>query len=319
MTELTNYDLGVLSAGAVIAGIWLLIRGGDWTIDASVAIAERARLSKVFIGATIIAFGTSVPELFTSVNANFSGFPGISLGNVIGSNIANVLLVIGAAALVCTLTIDRTKVTKELILMLVATAILVAGALYGMFERWMGIAMFVLLVGFVIWQYLHNEIDTSEVDDIEMTASQSALYLVGGIALLAVGSELLVRGAVVAGGVLGVPEAIIGMTAVAIGTSLPELTASITAATKRETDLIFGNIIGSNVFNILSIVGLTAITKPLLVEPVLTGFELWFMVAVSVGFAAMLFAGIRITRAVGFGFLAAYLAFTLYQFRDTIL
>ncbi len=319
MTELSTYELGVLSTGAVIAGIWLLVRGGDWTIEASVAIAERARLSKVFIGATIIAFGTSVPELFTSVNANFSGFPGISLGNVIGSNIANILMVIGAAALVCTLTIERAKVTRDLALMLLATTILVVGTLYGVFERWMGIGMFALLVGFVTWQYLNNEIDTSEVEDIDMSASQSALFLVGGILALAVGSELLVRGAVVIGGVIGVPEAIIGMTAVAIGTSLPELTASITAAAKRETDLLFGNIIGSNVFNILSIVALTAVLKPLEVDPVLAGFELWFMVAVSVGFAAMLFTGVRITRAVGFSFLAAYVAFTLYQFKDTIL
>ena len=314
MTELSTYELGVLSSGAVIAGIWLLVMGGNYTIDAAVAIARRAQLSRVFIGATIIAFGTSVPELFTSVNANLTGFPGISLGNVIGSNIANVLLVIGAAGLVSVLSMEPGKVQRDLVLMLAATVVLVAGTLYGVFERWMGIVMFASLVGFVVWQYLNNEIDTSEVEDIEMPAAQAALYLIGGIAGLAIGSELLVRGAVVAGGVIGVPEAIIGMTAVAIGTSLPELTASITAVKKGETDLMFGNIIGSNVFNILSIVGITAIIHPLVVEPVLTGFELWFMVAVTVGFAAMLFAGVRITRGIGFAFLAVYAAFTLYQF-----
>ena len=318
MTELSIYELFVLSAGAVIAGIWLLVRGGDLTIDASVAIARRAQLSRVFIGATIIAFGTSVPELFTSVNANLSGFPGISLGNVIGSNIANILLVMGAAALIVTLTIEPGKVMRDLLLMLVATAVFIAGTLYGVFERCMGIAMFVGLVGFVVWQYLNNEIDTSEVEDVDMPGAQAALYLVGGIAGLAIGSELLVRGAVVVGGVIGVPEAIIGMTAVAIGTSLPELTASITAARKGETELMFGNIIGSNTFNILSIVGITAIIKPLQVDPVLAGFELWFMVAVSVGFAAMLFMKVAITRQVGFAFLVAYLLFTLFQFRDTI-
>ena len=319
MTELSNYELFVLSAGAVVAGIWMLVRGGDWTIDASVAIARRAQLSRVFIGATIIAFGTSVPELFTSVNANVSGFPGISLGNVIGSNIANILLVMGAAALVCTLAIEPVKVVRDLALMLVATAVLVLGTLYGVFERWMGIGMFAALAGFVLWQYLNNEIDTSEIEDVEMPASQAAIFLVGGIAGLAIGSELLVRGAVVVGGVVGVPEAIIGMTAVAIGTSLPELTASITAASKGETELMFGNIIGSNTFNILSIIGITAMIKPLEVDPVLAGFELWFMVSVSIGFAAMLFAKVAITRGVGFAFLVAYLLFTLYQFRDTII
>ena len=291
---------------------------GGWTIDSSVAIARRAQLSRVFIGATIIAFGTSVPELFTSVNANLTGFPGISLGNIIGSNIANVLLVIGAAALVTTLAVTPSKVFKDIGIMLVATVIFVAGMLTGTFERWMGLLMFGLLVGFVVWQYLNNEIDTSEVEEVEMPASRAALLLLGGIAGLAVGSELLVRGAVVAGQVIGVPEAVIGMTAVAIGTSLPELTASIAAAAKRETDLMFGNILGSNTFNILSIVALTAIIKPLEVEPVLLGFDLWFMVAVTVGFAAMLALGIKVSRTVGIAFLAAYVAFTLWQFRTTI-
>ena len=318
MTELTSYELGVLASGAVIAGIWLLVLGGNYTIDASVAIARRAQLSRVFIGATIIAFGTSVPELFTSVNANLTGFPGISLGNVIGSNIANVLLVIGAAALVASLSVAPDKVRRDLALMLVATLVLIGGVLYGVFTRWMGIAMFAGLAGFVLWQYLNNEIDTSEVEEVDMPAARAALFLVGGIAALAFGSELLVRGAVVAGGVFGVPEAIIGMTAVAIGTSLPELTASITAARKGEIELMFGNIIGSNVFNILSIIGLTATIKPLLVEPVLAGFELWFMVAVSLVFAAMLLASVRFTRGIGLAFLGVYVAFTLYQFRDTL-
>lgn len=312
--DLSTYDVGILAVGAIIAGIWLLILGGNWTINAAVAIAERAKLSRMFIGATIIAFGTSVPELFTSVNANLQGFAGISLGNIVGSNIANILLVIGASALVCTLAVKPGEVMRDLAIMLVATAILVAGMLYGIFTLWMGLGMFSLLVAFVVWQYVNNEIDTSEVEDIEMGAVQAAFYVVSGIATLAVGSELLVRGAVTAGDVLGVPEAIIGLTAVAVGTSLPELTASIAAALKRETNLIFGNIIGSNTFNILSIIGLTAITKPLVVDPVIADFDMWFMAAVAVGFAAMLMAGIRISRPIGIAFIAAYVVFTAYQF-----
>lgn len=319
MIELSTYEIGVLSVGAIVAGIWMLVRGGDWTIDAAVAIAQRAKLSPMFIGATIVAFGTSLPELFTSINANQTGFPGISLGNIVGSNIANVLLVLGAAALIFTLSVDRREVMKDLIIMLVATVILIAGMLFGVFERWMGIAMVALLVSFVLWQYLNRAIDTSEVEEHDMTASRAALVLVAGFFALAVGSELLVRGAVVAGGVIGVPEAIIGMTAVALGTSLPELTASIAAAAKRETSMLFGNIIGSNTFNILWIVGFTAAAKPLVVDSSLLGFELSFMVAVSVGFAAMLALSIGITRMIGFGFLATYVAFTLYQYRDAIL
>jgi len=312
--ELSTYDVGILATGAIIAGIWLLVMGGNWTINAAVAIAQRAKLSRMFIGATIIAFGTSVPELFTSVNANLQGFAGISLGNVVGSNIANVLLVIGASALICTLVVKPGEVMRDLAIMLLATAVLVGGMLYGVFTLWMGLAMFGLLVAFVVWQYVNNEIDTSEVEDIEMSAAKATFFVVAGIATLAAGSELLVQGAVTAGGVIGVPEAIIGLTAVAVGTSLPELTASIAAALKRETNMLFGNIIGSNTFNILSIIGLTAMLKPLVVDPVLAGFDMWFMVAVTVGFAAMLMAGVRITRPIGIAFLAAYLVFTVYQF-----
>lgn len=321
MTELSTYEIGVLASGAIVAGIYLLIIGGNLTIDSAVAIANRANLSPVFIGATIVAFGTSLPELFTSINANTQGFPGISLGNIVGSNIANILFVMGASALVCTLAVKSSAVARDLIVMLAATGILIAGMLFGVFERWMGFVMVGLLAAFVAWQYFNNEIDTSEaeVDGEPLPASKAGLYLLGGFAALAVGSEMLVRGAVVTGGILGVPEAVIGLTAVAIGTSLPELTASIAAALKKETDILFGNIIGSNTFNILWIVGLTASVEPLVVDSSLLGLELAVVVGVSMLFAAMLFMNKPFTKNTGYAFLASYVVFTLYQFRDTIL
>lgn len=311
----------MLAAGAIVAGIYLLIIGGNLTIDAAVAIASRANLSPVFIGATIVAFGTSLPELFTSINANLQGFPGISLGNIVGSNIANILFVMGASALVCTLAVKSSLVARDLIIMLTATAVLVAGMLFGVFERWMGFVMFGALAAFVAWQFFNNDIDTSEaeLDGEPLPASKAGLYLLGGFAGLAVGSEMLVRGAVVTGGILGVPEAIIGLTAVAIGTSLPELTASIAAALKKETDILFGNIIGSNTFNILWIVGATASVKPLAVDSSLLGLELVVVVGVTVLFAAMLFMNKPLTRNTGYAFLASYVVFTLYQFRGTVL
>jgi cation:H+ antiporter len=178
--------------------------------------------------------------------------------------------------------------------------------------------MFALLASFILWQYLRNEIDTSEIDDESMSAMQAGGYLLGGMIGLGVGSEILVKGAVTAGAVIGVPEAVIGMTAVAIGTSLPELTASIAAAVKRETDMLFGNIIGSNTFNILSILGITAMLKPLDVDTTLTGFDMWFMAAVTVGFAVWLMMSIKITKTTGIAFLGAYAAFTLYQFSGVL-
>lgn len=314
MNELTNYELGTLSLGAVVAGIWMLVKAGDWTIEASVSLAQRFNLSRVFIGATIIAFGTSVPELFTSVNANFQNYPGISLGNIIGSNIANVLMVLGAAALICTLSVKASSVARDLSIMTLATAILIAGFYNGVFERWMGVVMFCILAAYVFWQFKSNEIDTSEVEDSDMSLRTSLIYLAFGFFGLAIGSEMLVRGAVVTGQVIGIPEAIIGMTAVAIGTSLPELTASMAAAAKREIEMMFGNIIGSNTFNILSIVALTSASKPLIVDVSLSTINLWFMAAVSGLLIFFILTKIQITRNVGLAFLATYAVFTLAQF-----
>ncbi|MEM9049173.1 MAG: calcium/sodium antiporter [Pseudomonadota bacterium] len=320
--DIAGYDLAVLSIGALIAGIWLLVMAGDWAVSAAVMIARRAQLSKMFIGATIIAFGTSVPELFTSVNANLSGFPGISLGNVVGSNIANILLVIGVAAMFHTMATRREEVQTDLAMMLVATVILIGGMIFGIFTTPMGLAMVALLVVYIIYQYRTDSIDTSEIDEIEeeeMSMGRAWGLLIGGLIGLSIGSEILVTGAVTMGRVAGVPEAVIGMTVVAFGTSLPELSAAITAALKRETSLIFGNIIGSNTFNILSIVGITAIVKPLDVETVLVGFDMWFMAGVSLVFAIWLMANAKITRSIGVGIFLCYLAFMGYQYRDVII
>lgn len=139
MHELATYQLGVIALGAIAFGVYLLVKGGDWTVDNAVAVAERSGLSKLFISATIVAFGTSAPELFTSINANVSGFPGISVGNVIGSNIANVALVVAVSAIIAPILIDRDEVRVDVIVMIAATAIMVVGIFYGLIPalgRW---------------------------------------------------------------------------------------------------------------------------------------------------------------------------------------
>jgi len=321
--ELSQYEGGVIAFGAIVAGLYLLIKGGDWTIDAATFVAERAGLSPLFIGATIISFGTSVPELFTSINANLSGYPGISLGNVVGSNIANILMVLGITAMVFTVAASSRTLLKDMGIMLIATAILAAGMLYGAFPRWLGIAMFALLVAFVIYQYVTDTLDIGEGEEEEEGEAIGSTWaaigiLLGGLLALAVGSEILVKGAAVAGRTIGVPEAVIGLTVIAFGTSLPELSTCIAAARKQSTGFILGNIIGSNTFNILSIVALTAIVKPLDVVPELTGFDLWFMVGVSVAFAAWMFAIGRITFTLGAAMAAAYVAFVVWQYHSVI-
>lgn len=316
--ELPNYDLFVLAAGAIMFGLFLLIKGGDWTIDAAVFVAERTGLSPLFIGATIISFGTSVPELFTSVNANIAGYPGIALGNVLGSNIANILLVLGATAIVFHIEGRAKDLMKDLVMMLIATAILVYGMMAGLFSLVLGLIMFGILVAFVGYQYATNTLVIEEDDDDEgsgiETMGMALVILLGGLVALAIGSEMLVKGAVVTGTIIGVPDAIIGLTVVAFGTSLPELSTCIAAARKRSVGLILGNIIGSNTFNILSIVALTAIIKPLDVDPVLAGIQMWATVAVTVGFAAWMLAVGKITKTVGYVMVTAYIAFVAAQY-----
>lgn len=319
MFEITTYQLFILASGAILFGLYLLIKGGDLTIDAAVYVAEKTGLSPLFIGATIISFGTSVPELFTSVNANLSGFPGISLGNVLGSNVANILLVLGATAMILPITATRKELAKDMSMMLLATAILVGGMYMGVISTVYGLIMFAILAGFVFYQYKTDNIDLEVEDDDDegpgIASMQAALLiLLGGLVALAVGSELLVQGAVAAGTAIGVPEAIIGMTVVAFGTSLPELSTCIAAARKQSLGLILGNIIGSNTFNILSIVALTAIIKPLQVDPVLMGMEMWATVIVSVVFAGWMLTVGKLTKPIGAAMLLAYVIFIAAQY-----
>ena len=319
MFELTTYQLFVLSAGAMAFGLYLLIKGGDWTVDAAVFVAERTGLSPLFIGATILSFGTSVPELFTSVNANLSGYPGISLGNVLGSNVANILLVLGATAIVFAVSAPAKTLWKDIAMMLLATAIMAYGVVADSFTQVFGLAMFAILVVFVAYQYKTDSLpieEDEEDDDGPAIGSmgQAVLILLLGLIALAVGSELLVMGAVQTGSAIGVPEAVIGATVVAFGTSLPELSTCIAAARKQSVGLILGNIIGSNTFNILSIIGLTAALKPLPVDPVLQGFELWATIAVTLVFAAWMLVVGRLNRTIGIAMVAGYVAFVGVQY-----
>ncbi len=319
MIELTTYELFVLAAGAMAFGLYLLIKGGDWTVDAAVFVAERTGLSPLFIGATIVSFGTSVPELFTSVNANLQGYPGISLGNVLGSNVANILLVLGATAFVFKVTANPKHLAKDLGMMLLATAIMAYGMISDSFTQAFGLAMFAILATFVYYQYKTDSIvieeDDDEDDSPSITTMKGAIItLLGGLAALALGSEFLVKGAVQTGTAIGVPEAVIGMTVVAFGTSLPELSTCIAAARKQSVGLILGNIIGSNTFNIMSILALTAVIKPLSVDPVLLGIELWATVAVTILFAAWMLIVGKITKPVGIVMMLAYVAFIAVQY-----
>jgi len=314
MDGLTTYQLAIISLGAIGFGVWLLVKGGDVTIDSAVRIAESSGLSKLFIAATIVAFGTSAPELFTSMNANVSGFPGISVGNVIGSNIANVLMVIGIAAIIAPILIDRKAVRVDTVMMIVASIGMALAVWAQILPRWGGLAMIAAIIGYVFYQYKASRIEVDEDEEGDALPGNPFLLVILGIATLVLGSEILVQGAVAGGYALGVPEAVIGMTVIAFGTSLPELTACVAAARKGQSDMIVGGIVGSNIFNILSVMAISAAVKPLIIDPRFAILDLPVVLAVTAVFSIfLLFVG-RIGKVAGVVMVLSYLIFTVAQY-----
>lgn len=317
--EMTVIDTLLLSFGALGLGIIMLLRGGNWTIDAAVYVAKKLNISPLLIGFTIVAFGTSLPELIVSINANFQGLPGIAVGNVVGSNIANILLVIGAAATVAAIHGASRSLTRDLSMMIFVSIVFTALLLLDALNHMAGFALVAVLVSYTVWQYVmarKGEIAVEEIEETGFTSMGLALLtLLGGLIFVALGAEFLVRGAKTSAEILGVPDALIGLTIIAIGTSLPELTTCLVAAAKKQSDLILGNIVGSNVFNILMIMGLTASLKPIDVSLVGDGilrFDIWFMLGISFVFALLMFFAKQIGRFWGTGFLVLYACYIIF-------
>ena len=315
MDGMTAYQLAVLALGAIGFGLWLLVKGGDVTIDSAVRIAERAGLSKLFIAATIVAFGTSAPELFTSVSANLGGYPGISVGNVIGSNIANVLMVIGISAVIAPVLIDRKEVRVDTWMMVAATIAMSVAIWAGILPLWAAVMMIAAIVAYVVYQYKASRISVDDEEEGEAPLPGNPYVLVAaGIMTLVIGAEILVQGAVAGGYALGVPEAVIGMTVIAFGTSLPELMACVAAARKGQSDMIVGGIVGSNVFNILSVMAISAAVKPLVIDARFAQLDMPVVLVVNAVFTVfLLFIG-KIGRTSGLVMIASYLLFTAAQY-----
>lgn len=308
----------------VAAGLVLLFIGGEGLVRGSVAIAERLGISKLLIGLVIVGFGTSTPELLVSVNAALDGAPEIALGNVVGSNIANVLLIVGVAAVITPiLGWQRTAVREALVMTLVSVAAvaLVQGAVI---TRPEGIAMLVALTGYLFASYLLERRDrgsrsfrheAEEFEDIPLARPWLAPVLaLGGIAALVFGADLLVEGAVNIARAYGVPDAVIGLSLVAIGTSLPELATAIVAAIRRHSDVVLGNVIGSNIFNILAILGVTVVIQPIEVSARFREIDTPVMLGAALLLLALLFATKSIGRIWGALMLTAYVVYMVFLF-----
>lgn len=324
----TNEELLILSLGALGLGMYLLFKGGDWTIDAAVFLAKKFGISPLVIGFTIVAFGTSLPELLVSINANLTGSPGIAIGNVIGSNIANILLVVGATSLFATLIAVPREILRDMVMMLAASVLMLGLMFNGNISTAGGGIMIVILLAYIVWQYVMASKGEIKVDDLEAPEYSNTLkglfFLVLGLVAIAAGAEFLVRGAKVSATIIGVPEDVIGLSVIALGTSLPELSTCIIAAMKRQSDIVIGNILGSNVFNILMIIGATALIKPIeksAIAPQVLTLDIWVMLGVSVLFSVLLLTVKKINKPMGILFVSGYvfyigLIYALYLGKD---
>lgn len=308
---------GVLLA----AGLMLLFAGGEGLVRGSVAIAGRLRISRMIVGMVIVGFGTSTPELVVSLQAALANSPEISIGNVVGSNIANVLLILGMSALVYPILNSDTSIRREASVMLAVSAGLVALLLTGSISRLAGAGMLVLLAGYLFLTYrierrrresaFAHEAD--EMADIHMAPAMAAGAALAGLVMLMLGARFLVDGATGIARGFGVSEALIGLTIVAVGTSLPELATSLIAAWRKHADVALANIIGSNIFNVLAILGITALITPVPVASRFAWLDGPLMLATAVALTVMLFLASRLGRFTGLAMLAAYVACVYVQ------
>lgn len=318
-------DVMTLVFGALLAGIYVLVKAGNFAIDGSVSLAQHLNISPLIIGFTIIAFGTSLPELIVSVNANLKGFPGLAIGNVVGSNISNILLVCGASVFLVPFHLYLTKSEKmDVVMLLLSTALLVGFLAMSFISFGHGLAMVLVLIVYVVWQYRQalknsNEEVSEEVDSdiIYATIKTSLFFTFIGLVGIALGAELLVRSAVIGARLFGVPESVIGMTIVAVGTSLPELVTCIIAARRMQFGIVIGNLVGSGVFNILSIIGVTAMVSPIVLTNVsekLLTTDAYVMMAITGLFCLGLLYMTRLSRWIGLIMLVGYIIFTFEQY-----
>ena len=313
----------LMNAALLLAGLVALFFGGNWLVRGASNLAMSFGVSVLVIALTFVAVGTSMPELLVSIQAALVGKSDLALGNVIGSNIANIGLILGATGLIAPLRVKATLLRREIPIMIIFSIGAAAIALDGAIDRLDG---FMLLLGFVgfnlmLYRLAKNErderdrllVDLGEAPRRAQNRGREFSWLLLGILTLLVGSRLMVEGAVNLARLLGVSELIIAITLVAFGTSLPELAASLSAAWRRETDLAIGNVVGSNVANLLLILGLTALAQPITVRSSEAQLEFLVMIA----FAVLLIPLLRHQRLGRLGaavFLGAYVAFILYSF-----
>ncbi|MFN6924156.1 MAG: calcium/sodium antiporter [Tabrizicola sp.] len=286
-------------------GLVMLFAGGEGLVRGASSVARHFNLSPMLIGLTIVGFGTSAPELLVSLQAALEGRPEIALGNVVGSNIANILLILGVSAVIAPLVIPARRLWRDLAFMLGATFIFWAMLSTGEITRLFGAILFAGLLVFLWVAFKYGKVEADEDQPIENQIKAWA-FTIGGLIVLVIGARLLVDNAVLIAQTFGVSEAVIGLTIVAVGTSLPELATSVIAAFRKHTEIAVGNVVGSNIFNIFSIIGITALITPIPADARFAMIDMPVAAAVAVGLAVLAFTLNGLPRIAGVALLASY-------------
>ncbi len=302
----------------ILIGLILLIIGGSWLLKAAVALSLKLEIPKIVIGMTVVSFATSAPELIVSIKAALDGFPDLALGNVVGSNIANIGLVLGVTVLLGSINVNKSFYTTDWPMMMFASVLFFGFIFFdGEIQQYEGVIMLVALVAFLVYILRFQKtavIDELPEAEVSLPLYKTVLFLaLGGLGLWA-GSELLINGAVGMASTFGVTDRVIGITVVSIGTSIPELAASIIAVVKKEKAISLGNLIGSNIFNLLAVLGITSIITPIhVVDEGLLSNDIFWMLGISFLILPLVFIpkGLRLGWRDGLVLLTIYIAFIL--------
>lgn len=301
----------------ILAGFVLLIGGADYLVRGAVAIANKLKIPSIIVGLTIVAFGTSTPEFVVSIKAALNGAGGISIGNIVGSNIANILLILGVAGVISSVTCEKKTFLRDWGFMMFTTLLFVFFALSGKFVFWHGLIMLAVLIGFVVFNYFNSKDapDDSETQSSLANKNWFVVVAITAIGLLAIlyGSELLVKGAVSLAKIFGVSEAIIGLTIVAVGTSMPELATTVVASIRKQNGVALGNVVGSNIWNIVFIMGATSTIVDVEVVRQIMVYDMWVMLFATVVLLPIMMTQSKLNRIEGWLFLLLYAGYITSQ------
>ena len=306
---------------SIAGGLAVLTLGAEILIRGATALARRFGVSDLLIGLTLVGFGTSTPELVSSVQAAFIGSPGVAVGNVVGSNIANILLILGLSAFIAPFAIEQRAFRRDGVVVLVATLAIIGVSMTGEFGRVAGAAFLAALSAYIAYAFIterqtpdhpaaaHHAAEGAALPAGPKSPLLDCIMAIAGLALLVVGAKFLVTGAISVAGKLGVSETVIGLTVVAIGTSLPELVTSIMAAVRGKSALALGNVVGSNIYNLFGILGATALIHPVAAPAEIVAFDNWVMLGATLLMILFSISRSRLNRLEGAVMVTGYFCY----------